>query len=104
MATTHEFINYVCEQLNGVGSVTYKKMFGEYMVYVNSKPILTVCDNTVYIKKLDCIEKLMKDASKGCPYEGAKEHYILDIDNAELSREVVILAEGVTQIPKKKNK
>ena len=51
MATTHEFINYVCEQLNGVGSVTYKKMFGEYMVYVNSKPILTVCDNTVYIKK-----------------------------------------------------
>lgn len=104
MATTHEFINYVCEQLNGVGSVTYKKMFGEYMVYVNSKPILTVCDNTVYIKKLDCIENLMQDASLGCPYKGAKEHYILDIDNKELSKNVVILAEGVTSLPKKKNK
>ena len=25
----------------------------------------------------------MKDAETGCPYKGAKEHYILDIDNSE---------------------
>ncbi|MGN0560765.1 MAG: hypothetical protein ACI4K8_06895 [Candidatus Fimenecus sp.] len=25
-------------------------MFGEYMVYVNDKPILMVCDNTVFVK------------------------------------------------------
>lgn len=104
MATTNEFINYVCEQLNGVGEVTYKKMFGEYMVYVNAKPILTVCDNTVYIKKLDCIEELMQGASLGCPYEGTKEHYILDIDDTDFSKGVVIVAEKAIPLPKKKEK
>lgn len=104
MATTNEFINYVCEQLSGIGNVTYKKMFGEYMVYVNSKPILTVCENTVYIKKLDVIESDMQDADVGFPYKGAKEHYILDIDNAEFSKMIVSKTESVTPLPKRKNK
>ena len=56
------------------------------------------------LKKLDCIETFMQDASLGCPYVGAKEHYILDIDDADFSREVVTIAEGATPYPKKKNK
>lgn len=27
MASTLEFVEYVCEQSNGVGIITYKKMF-----------------------------------------------------------------------------
>ena len=52
MATSKEYIEFVCEQLQGINGVTYKKMFGEYMVYVQGKPLLLVCDNTVMIKKL----------------------------------------------------
>ncbi len=55
MATTIDFIEYVCEQIVGTGDIHYKKMFGEYMVYVNNKPTLLVCDNTVFVKKFDCI-------------------------------------------------
>ena len=47
MATDKEFIEFACEQIRNAGEVTYKKMFGEYMAYVNGKPILLVCDNTV---------------------------------------------------------
>lgn len=104
MATTRDFIEYVCEQIRGIGAVRYRKMFGEYMVYVNDKPILLVCDNTVYVKMLDCISKKMKDAEKGFPYEGAKEHYILDIEDSEFSRQIVALLEPVTPIPKPKKK
>lgn len=103
MATTKEFINYVCEQISDVGNIEYKKMFGEYMVYVNAKPVLTVCENTVYVKKLECLDGLMPNADLGFPYKGAKEHYILDIDNADFSKEVVKEVEKVTQIPKKRN-
>jgi hypothetical protein len=46
----------------------------------------------------------MKDAEKGFPHEGAKEHYILDMDNSELSREVTALLEPVVPIPKPKKK
>ena len=57
-----------------------------------------------FIKKLDVISELMKDAEVGFPYKGAKEHYILDIDNRELSKTVIEKVEKVTPIPKKKNK
>ena len=78
MATSQEYIEFVCEQLVGIENVRYKKMFGEYMVYVNDKPVLLVCDNTVYVKKLPEIEELMSGAECGVPYDSAKEHYILD--------------------------
>ncbi|MBR0599322.1 TfoX/Sxy family protein [Sinanaerobacter chloroacetimidivorans] len=104
MATTIDFIEYVCEQIRGIGTIRYKKMFGEYMVYINEKPILLVCDNTVFVKKLDCISEKMKDAETGFPYDGAKEHYILDIDHSEFSKEVIALLEPVIPIPKPKKK
>lgn len=86
MATSKEYIEFVCEQLDGIENVTYRKMFGEYMVYVNAKPLLIVCDNTVMVKKVPELADLMKDAPDGIPYEGAKAHYILDIENRELVR------------------
>lgn len=104
MATTVDFIEYVCEQIDDVGEVRYKKMFGEYMVYVNNKPILLVCDNTVFVKKLDCIADEMKNAEKDFPYNGAKEHYILDIDNIDFSRRIISILEPLTPLPKPKKK
>lgn len=104
MATTLDFIEYVCEQINGTGSVWYKKMFGEYMVYINNKPILLVCDNTVFVKQLECIADKMKEADRGIPYTGAKEHYVLDIDNADFSRDIVTILEPMTALPKPKAK
>ena len=102
MATDVQFIEYVCEQIRGAGEVTYKKMFGEYMAYVNAKPVFLVCDNTVFVKQVDAIKDLMVDAEKGIPYDGSKEHYILDIDDSELSEKVAIALEKVTPLPKKR--
>ena len=97
MATTKDYIEYVCERLHGAGGLRYRKMFGEYMVYVNDKPVLLVCDNTVFVK-------IVPDAERGLPYEGAKEHYILDIDDTDLARQVVAVLEAVTPLPKPKKK
>lgn len=104
MATRQDFVEYVCEQISGIGEIRYRKMFGEYMVYLNDKPVIIVCDDTPYVKILDIINDMMEGASKGFPYEGAKEHYVLDIDNGEFAREVVLKVESVTPLPKKRNK
>ncbi|HCL80578.1 MAG TPA: transcriptional regulator [Synergistaceae bacterium] len=102
MATSEEFIEYVCESVRGAGSVRYRKMFGEYMVYLDERPVLLVCDNTVYVKKLDCVAGLMERAGTGVPYAGAREHYILDIDDETLCREVLPLLAAATPLPKPK--
>jgi len=104
MAITPDFVEYICEQIAGVGDIRHKKMFGEYMVYVNNKPILLVCDNTVFVKQLDCIADDMRHAEKGFPYNGAKEHYILDIENAEFSKHIIGILEPVTPLPKPRKK
>ncbi len=104
MATTAEYVEYVCEQLRGAGALRTKKMFGEYMVYVNEKPVVLVCDNTVFVKCLPELDALMAGAERGLPYAGAKEHYILDIDDAETARRVVALLEELTPLPKPRKK
>ena len=93
MATTKDYIEYVCERLHGAGGLRYRKMFGEYMVYVNDKPVLLVCDNTVFVKIVPELAALMAD-----------EHYILDIDDTDLARQVVAVLEAVTPLPKPKKK
>jgi TfoX/Sxy family transcriptional regulator of competence genes len=102
MATDLEFIQYVCEQIRDTGRVRYRKMFGEYMAYVNDKPILLVCDNTVYVKQHECLAGLMRESEKGVPYTGAKEHYVVDIDNRELCNEIIKLVESIVKVPKAK--
>ena len=104
MSTTTEYIEYVCEQIKGIGEIRYKKMFGEYMVYVNDKPVIIVCDNVPFIKKLDCIKELMQDAETGYPYNGAKEHYVLDVDDREFCKSIVMEVEKVTLVPTPKKK
>ena len=102
MATDASFVEYVCEQIQEAGNVNSKKMFGEYMVYVNLKPLLLICDNTVFVKKLDAMLELLNGTECGFPYRGAKEHYILDIDNRELALEVVRILNEITPLPKPK--
>lgn len=102
MATTPEYIKHVCYQIKSTKEVRYRKMFGEYMVYVDDRPLIIVCDNVPFVKKLDCLDNLMQSASTGYPYEGAKEHYILDIDNAALCESVIKELEKVIPKPKKK--
>jgi uncharacterized protein YdhG (YjbR/CyaY superfamily) len=98
MATAQDYIVFAAERLESCGVVRYKKMFGEYMIYVNQKPIALVCDNTVFVRILPYLDGLLSD--KGYPYDGAKEHYILDIENSTLTAKVIALLDGNTPLPK----
>ena len=104
MASNLEFIEFVCEQVRQLGAVRYKKMFGEYMVYINEKPLLLVCDNIVYVKKLPELASVMQNAETGIPYGGAKEHYILDVENAEITSAAITILDQNTKVPVKKPK
>lgn len=100
MATTPEYNEFVCERLEPFGAVRSIKMFGEYMVYLNDKPIISVCDNTVFVKILPELAAYLNDAERGFPCDGAKLHYILDIEDSELLSDVIPIIEAVTPLPK----
>ena len=51
-----------------------------------------------------CLAELMKDAPIAIPYPGAKERYILDIENHQLTKEIISILEPITPLPKPKKK
>ena len=89
MACSLEYINFLCSQLQDMGVVRSHRQFGDWCIYVDEKAVILACDEIAYVKKHPVIELLMKDAECGYPFEGAKEHYILDIEHRELVEKVV---------------
>ena len=104
MACSEEFIEFVCSQIEGVGMVRTRKMFGDWCIYIDERPVILVCDNTVYVKMNPAIADLMADAETGFPYEGAKEHYILDVEHSDFAKKVLKVLVPLTPLPKKKKK
>ena len=104
MATTPEYMDFVCDRLQGFGPLRTRKMFGDYVVYLADKPILLVCDNTVFVKKRPELAAFLAGSPCGVPYEGAKEHYILDMDDTERATAVLAVLERVTPLPKPRKK
>lgn len=104
MSCSADYIEFTCQQISAVGVVRPMKMMGDYIVYVDEKPVLTVCDNICYVKKIPEIASLMADAECGCPYPGAKEHYILDIEHRSFATQVVAILRDTLPYPKKRKK
>lgn len=101
MACSIDFIEFVCRTLEPLGEVRYRKMMGDYVIYLNDKCVITACDNIIFIKKLPCIDHLMANADTGHPYPDAKECYILSFDNQAKARNIIQTLWEVLPFPKK---
>lgn len=102
MSCSNEFIDFIQDVLSDVGDVRAKKMFGDWMIYVDEKPVVLACDDMAYVKKLPEITDLMEEAECGVPYEGAREHYILEMEQQSHVRDVVQKLVEVIPTPKKR--
>lgn len=104
MACTTEFIEGVCGVLAPLGEVRSRKMMGDYVIYVNDKCVITACDNVAFVKMLPCIAELMADAETGSAYPGAKESYILELQDERRVRTVIGLLWEELPFPKSRTK
>lgn len=86
MSTRPEFVQYLLDQLEGLGELRAQKMFGDHLIYLNDRPALLVCDGTPFAKPLPCVAELLKDRPTAPPYEGAKAHYVLDPEDRDTLR------------------
>lgn len=104
MASSLSTILYICDQIQSLGDVTYKKMFGEYMIYFNEKPIFLVCDDILYIKIAPQTKGFLGEkCDTGYPYSGAKPHFIIDfLDDKGEMQTLAKLLESITSYPKRR--
>jgi DNA transformation protein and related proteins len=104
MASDLSFVQHVADQLRGAGDVSYRKMFGEFAVYVNGRVVALVCDNRLYLKPTDAGRALLGEPAEGAPYPGAKPHFVLDdhLDDRELLGALFRATAAVVPAPKPK--
>lgn len=105
MASSTDFVTYVCDQINGAGTITYKKMFGEYGIYCNNKIIGVICDNQFFVKKTEAGAALCPGHEEAPPYTGAKPHIIIDnMDDKQLMTQFIKATYNELPAPKPKKK
>ena len=85
MASSPDFVEYVCFQLRHAVEISFKKMFGEYGLYCDRKYFGLVCDNQLFVKVTAPGLEMLPEQEQGSPYPGAKPHFLvteLDDDRA----------------------
>ena len=88
MASTKEYRDYILEQLNILENITCKPMMGEYLLYHNGVIFGGIYDDRFLIKKVESNKKY--ELSEQIPYEKAKPMYLVDTEDQELIKEMVI--------------
>lgn len=48
MASDREFVEYVAGQLGALEEVSYRNMFGEYVLYYRGKVVVLICDSGIW--------------------------------------------------------
>ena len=72
------FLDFVVDQIENAGQITYKKMFGEYAIYSDGKIFALVCDNKLFIKPTEAGRVFIRDVVEAPPYPGAKLSFLIE--------------------------
>jgi len=105
MASHLDYVKYVCDQLSGAGSISYRKMFGEYGVYCDGKVVGVICDDQFFVKKTAAGSALIPGCKEAAPYTGAKPHLLIEnVDDRDLMAGFIAATAGELPAPKPKRK
>jgi len=104
MASDLSFVEYVRDQMHGAGAVTFKKMFGEYALYVDEKIVALVCDNQLFVKPTVAGRALLGTVTEAPPYPGAKPQLLIteQLEDQQLIAELMRTTAAELPAPKPK--
>ncbi len=78
MASDLGFIEFIVDQIENAGEITYKKMFGEYALYSDGKVVALVCDDQLFIKPTKAGKSFINNVIEAPPYPGAKLYFFIE--------------------------
>ncbi len=104
MASDLNFVEFVVEQIENAGVITYRKMFGEYALYCNGKVIALICDNQLFVKPTKAGKSFIGNIVEAPAYPGAKPSFLIEeqVEDREWMSNLIILTEKELPMPKPK--
>jgi len=104
MASDIKTVAFIADQ-SGLGArLAYKRMFGEYALYLNTKVVAFVCDNKLFLKPTDAGRSLLGSPTEAPAYPGSKNYFLLEeeLDDPVLLRRALEVTESALPLPKPK--
>ena len=106
MASDKSFVEYVVDQIEKAGEITYRHMFGEYGIYSDGKIFGLICDNKLFIKPTEGGRSFIKNVVESPAYPGAKPSFLIgdEIEDREWLSELIRITVKELPEPKPKKK
>lgn len=106
MASDKDMVEFIAEQMDEAGDITYRSMFGEYGIYCDAKIIGLICDNKLFIKPTIIGREFIGNVVEAPPYPGAKNYFLIEkeLEDSEWLSELVRLSVTELPLPKPKKK
>ena len=104
MSSTNQYLEFVLDLLGELDDVAHRKMMGEYVLYYRSKVIGGIYDDRFLLKVTPASERLLPDAPRAIPYEGAKEMLLIEVEDRDTLHDVIDAMWQELPAPKKKKK
>jgi len=106
MGSDIDFVRFVVDQVDPGCELSYRKMFGEYAVYMNGKVVALICDNQLFVKPTDAGRKFIGEVVEAPPYPGAKPAFLLgdELEDTEWLTGLLVVTEAALPAPKPKRK
>lgn len=83
MASKESTIELISSKMSGAGLITFKKMFGEYALYVNGKVIAFACDDSLFLKPTPEAKKFYSEYEEAPAYPGSKMYMLISEEKWE---------------------
>ena len=104
MSSTEQYLDFVLDLLGELEDVAHRKMMGEYVLYYRGKVIGGIYDDRFLLKVTPASSRLLPEAPRAIPYEGAKEMLLVEVEDRDVLRDVVDAMWEERPAPKKRNK
>ncbi len=104
MASDQSFVEYVCEQADLGRAMSFRKMFGEYALYLEGKVVALVCDNQLFVKPTQAGRTLLGSVSEHPAYPGGKPQFLIGdvLDDRDMMKRLFLVTAQALPLPKPK--
>ena len=104
MSSEESFVKFIVDQIDSAGSVSYRKMFGEYAIYVDGKVAALVCDNQLFVKPPPAGRAHIGAVVEAPAYPGAKPSFLIEdhLEDRDWLTDLFRITAGELPAPKPK--
>ncbi|WP_449280627.1 TfoX/Sxy family protein [Leucobacter sp.] len=83
MGTRAETMEFLADQLTALPNIRTRRMFGEYCLYCDDKPVAFVCDDELFVKPTDAGRAYLGEPDEAPAYPGSKLYFRIGGDRWE---------------------